>query len=234
MNALIVENLTKKYLMKVALDELSVTFEKGKIIALLGPNGSGKTTFMRIAAGLLQSSSGHVKLATDTPTTQKHLKQQIAFMPTESHLYEWMTIKEMIAFFNTFFENYDTQKAHDMVEQLTLNPNQKIATLSTGQRGRLKLALTLARDAQVYLIDEPLNGIDPISRDMILDLLTSNISPERCMIVSSHLVNEFERICDDIVFIKDGKLELQGNTDALRAEHNKSIHDLYKEVYKYA
>lgn len=232
MIALQVQDLSKKFILKQALDSLSVSFEKGKIIGLLGPNGSGKSTFMRIAAGLLQPSGGKVIYHIDGEKT--HKKDRIAFMPTESHLYEWMSIQESIDFYHKFFHAFDKAKAQKLIVQLELEAKQKIKSLSTGQRGRLKAALTLCRTSDVYLIDEPLNGLDPISRDMILDLLASQVDEDKCIIISSHLVHEFERICDEIVFIKNGRLEMKGDTESLRIENKMSIHELYKEVYKYA
>lgn len=232
MKALVVENLTKKYLLKQALDQFSVTFERGTIVGLLGPNGSGKTTFMRIAAGLLQPTSG--RIIVDNAKVGSGSKERIAFMPTESHLYDTMTIEQMIRFHNKFYKDYNVVKANQLVTTLTLNSKQRIKSLSTGQKGRLKVALTMCREADVYLFDEPLNGLDPISRDMILDMLAAQVDDKKCIVISSHLVSEFERICDTMVFIKDGRLEMIGATDDLRAKHSKSIHDLYKEVYHYA
>jgi ABC-2 type transport system ATP-binding protein len=145
-----------------------------------------------------------------------------------------MSVQESINFYHTFYHAFDKKKAQELVTKLELESKQSIKSLSTGQRGRLKVALTLCRTSDVYLIDEPLNGLDPISRDMILDLLATQVDDSKCIIISSHLVHEFERICDDIVFLKDGKLEMTGDTETLRSKHNMSIHELYKEVYKYA
>lgn len=230
MIALEVKNLNKRYMFVKALDDFSVTFEKGKIIGLLGPNGSGKTTLMRILSGLLQKSSGEIVY--ESKLKGKRLKQQVAYMPTESHLYPWMRVEQAIDFYETFFNGFDRQKVLDAIKVLDLSPKSTIKSLSTGQRGRLKVALTLAREASLYLIDEPLNGIDPISRDMILDLLASGVDNEKCIVISSHLVHEFERIIDDVIFIRKGQLELQGDVEMLRNERQMSIHDLYKEVYK--
>lgn len=230
MLSLEVKNLNKRYMFVKALDDFSVKFEKGKVIGLLGPNGSGKTTLMRILSGLLHKSSGEIIY--DSGLKGKKLKQKVAYMPTESHLYDWMTIKEVINFYDDFYEGFDKQKVLKDIEVLGLKINNKIKKLSTGQRGRLKVSLTIARKAELYLIDEPLNGIDPISRDMILDMLASEINNEKCIVISSHLVNEFEKIIDDVIFIRKGKLEFMKNAEELRLEHKMSIHDLYKEVYK--
>lgn len=231
MKALEVKNLNKKYLFVKALDDLTVSFNKGRMIGLLGPNGSGKTTLMRILAGLLQKNSGEIIY--EKPLKGKYLKQKVAYMPTESNLYPWMSVKDIIDFYEDFFEDFDTRKVYEAIEALEINGSAKIKTLSTGQRGRLKVALTLARKAELYLIDEPLNGIDPISRDMILEFLAAEITEDRCIVISSHLVHEFERIIDEVVFIQKGKVVLEGDVDKLREERNMSIHDLYKEVYRY-
>jgi|LGVE01.1.fsa_nt_gb ABC-2 type transport system ATP-binding protein len=230
MIALEVKNLNKRYMFVKALDEFSVTFDKGKLIGLLGPNGSGKTTLMRILSGLLQKSSGDIIY--DKALKGKALKQKVAYMPTESQLYTWMTIDQIIGFYEDFFDDFDREKVIKAISALDLKLSNQIKSLSTGQRGRLKVALTVARKAELYLIDEPLNGIDPISRDMILDLLASEISDEKCIVISSHLVHEFETIIDEVIFIRKGQLELKGDVETLRAERGMSIHDLYKEVYK--
>lgn len=228
--ALQVKNLNKRFMFVKALDDFSVTFEKGKAIGLLGPNGSGKTTLMRILAGLLQKNSGEIVY--ENALKGKELKQKVAYMPTESHLYDWMSVTQIINFYKDFFEAFDENKVLAAIEALELSSKSKIKNLSTGQRGRLKVALTLARKAEIYLIDEPLNGIDPISRDMILEFIASEVSEDKCIVISSHLVHEFERIIDEVVFIKKGKLELKGDVEQLREERKMSIHDLYKEVYR--
>lgn len=230
MIALEVKNLNKRYMFVKALDDFSVSFNKGKVIGLLGPNGSGKTTLMRILAGLLQKNSGEIRY--EKNLKGKALKQTVAYMPTESQLYTWMSVKQIIDFYEDFFEGFDRKKVLDAIEVLDLKPSSRIKSLSTGQRGRLKVALTIARKAELYLIDEPLNGIDPISRDMILDMLASEVSPEKCIVISSHLVHEFETIIDEVIFIRKGQLELTGEVDKLRDERGMSIHDLYKEVYR--
>lgn len=230
MIALKVNNLNKRYMFVKALNDFSVSFEKGKVIGLLGPNGSGKTTLMRILAGLLQKTSGEIVY--EKALKGNALKQTVAYMPTESQLYTWMTIKQMIDFYEDFFDGFNREKVLEIIQTLDLSLSSRIKTLSTGQRGRLKVALTIARKAELYLIDEPLNGIDPISRDMILELLAGEITEDKCIVISSHLVHEFERIIDDVIFIRKGEVELQGDVETLRSERGMSIHDLYKEVYK--
>ncbi len=226
-----VRNLTKKYMFVKALDELSLSFEKGKIIALLGPNGSGKSTLMRILSGLLQKTSGEILYEGELKGIE--LKERVAYMPTDFYLYPNMTVKECINFYSDFYKEFDSEKATKMMEETDINLSARSKSLSTGQKGRLKIALTLSRKADLYLIDEPLNGIDPISRDIILDYIKNSKSDEKCIVVSSHLVHEFENIADDVIFIRKGKLKLRGSANELREENNMSIHDLYKEVYKF-
>lgn len=230
MKALEVKNLSKRFMLSKALDGLTVSFDKGKLVGLLGPNGSGKTTMMRIAAGLLQPSSGEIEYSNNLSKHER--KELVAFMPTENHIYEWMTIKDAIDFYDEFFKDFNRAGATEIIEKMSMPLKKSVKSLSTGQRGRLKVALTLSRKADLYLLDEPLNGIDPISRDMIVELIASQINEDRCIVISSHLVHEFEQIIDEVVFIKNGKLSLQGSVDVLRLEHEMSIHDLYKEVYK--
>ena len=226
-----VKNLNKKYMFVKALEDFSVTFDKGKIIGLLGPNGSGKTTLMRILSGLLQKTSGEIIFENELKGTA--LKKAVAYMPTESHLFDYLTIKETINYFDDFYEGFDREKVHGILASLDLPLTSKVKTLSTGQLGRLKVALTISRKAELYLIDEPLNGIDPISRDMILDVLKDQSSQDKCIVISSHLVHEFEKIIDEVIFIRNGHLELKGNVNVLRQERKMSIHDLYKEIYRY-
>lgn len=200
MISLEVKNLNKRYMFVKALDNFSVTFEKGKVIGLLGPNGSGKSTLMRILSGLLQKSSGQISYG--EKLKGKNLKAKVAYMPTESHLYPWMRVDQIIDFYEKFFDGFSREKVYKAIEALELSPKSTIKSLSTGQRGRLKVALTMARKAELYLIDEPLNGIDPISRDMILDMLATEITEDKCIVISSHLVHEFEKIIDEVFFIK--------------------------------
>ncbi len=230
MSALEVQNLSKKFLLNKALDHVDIKFEKGKLIGLLGPNGSGKTTMMRIIAGLLQPSTG--KVVFENNLRGAKLKEKVSFMPTESHLYPWMKIKEVVKFYSTFFEDFNSDQVYEYIKSLELDYNKTIKTLSTGQRGRLKVALALSRKAELYLIDEPLNGIDPISRDMILDMLAAQGGEDKCVVISSHLVHEFERIIDDVIFLKKGQVELHDEVEKLRSERGMSIHDLYKEIYR--
>lgn len=223
------DQLTKKYFTKVALDHVSIHFEKGKIYGLIGPNGSGKTTLMKVVAGLHKQTSGEV-LVNGKPVSYK-TKKDIVFMPTEDFLYPWMTIKALMKYYSDMYPDFDSKKANELIKKLDLNKENKVSELSTGLKGRLKVALAISRNAPIYMFDEPLNGIDPISREIILNLITETLDEKKLIIVSSHLVNELETCLDEVIFLKKGIVELQGDTEKIRDEKGKSIELLYKEVY---
>lgn len=224
-----IEQLTKKYFNKVALDQVSISFEKGKIYGLLGPNGSGKTTLMKVVAGLHNQTSGEV-LVNGKPISYK-TKRDIVFMPTEDFLYPWMKIKTLIKYFSDMYPDFDSKKADELIKKLELNKDNKVSELSTGLKGRLKVALAIARNAPIYMFDEPLNGLDPISREIVLSLISETFNENKVIIVSSHLVSELETCLDEVVFLKNGIIELQGDAEMIREEKGKSIEALYKEVY---
>lgn len=224
-----INGLTKKYFNKVALDQVTVSFEKGRIYGLLGPNGSGKTTFMKIIAGLHKQTSGNV-LIKGSPISYK-TKRDVVFMPTEDFLYPWMKIKTLIKYFSDMYPDFDNKRASELIKRLELNEDNKVSELSTGLKGRLKVALSISRNAPIYMFDEPLNGLDPISREIVLGLISETFNENKVIIVSSHLVSELETCLDEVIFLKNGVIELQGDAEELRFEKKKSIEALYKEVY---
>lgn len=223
------DNLTKKYFNKVALDGVSISFEKGKIYGLLGPNGSGKTTLMKVIAGLHKQTSGEL-LINDKPVSYK-TKSDVVYMPTENFLYPWMKVKTLIKYFSDMYSDFDAKRASALLEKLEINKKSKVSELSTGLKGRLKVALAIARNAPIYMFDEPLNGLDPISREIVLSLISDTFDENKVIIVSSHLVSELETCLDEVVFLKNGIVELQGDAEMIREEKGKSIEALYKEVY---
>ncbi|QXM06580.1 ABC transporter ATP-binding protein [Crassaminicella indica] len=230
MELLEVKNLTKKYIRKKALDGLNITIEEGKIYGLLGPNGSGKTTLMKIIAGITQPTSGEIYMMEKRIGTET--KKNVSYMPTSNYLHKWMKIKDCINYFKDMFEDFDEEKAKELIAFMGLNEDQKVGALSTGMLGRLKLSLVLARDAKLYILDEPLNGIDPISREKIMDAIVSACDEDKTLIISSHLVKELERILDEVIFIDKGKVALSGNAEDFRIQKGVSIDELYREVYK--
>ncbi|WP_026895350.1 ABC transporter ATP-binding protein [Clostridiisalibacter paucivorans] len=230
MEILRAENITKKYITQKALKGLDITIEEGKIYGLLGPNGSGKTTFMKMVAGFIQPSSGEIQIM--EKRIGKESKKIVSYMPTSNHIPKWMKVKHCIEYYGDFFKDFDKNKAVELIEFMGLDQNQKAKNLSTGMLGRLKLSLTLSRDAKLYILDEPLNGIDPVSREKIMDAILGACKEENSIIISSHLVNELEPILDEVIFIDKGKTVLSGNAENFRIEKGLSIDELYREVYK--
>ncbi len=228
-NVIEIKNLTKKYFNKTALDSISLNIEKGKIYGLLGPNGSGKTTLMKVLAGLHSKTSGEVLIKGNELSYKT--KKDVVYMPTDDYLYQWMKAKTLVNFFNDMYEDFNSKKAIELIQELGLNKNNKVSELSTGLKSRLKVALAFSRDAEIYMFDEPLNGIDPISREKIMNLITNSFNEKKSILVSSHLVSELETCLDEVIFIKDGIIELQGNAEKIRTEKGKSVVDLYKEVF---
>ncbi|GAU77030.1 ABC transporter ATP-binding protein [Fusibacter sp. 3D3] len=225
-------NLNKKYMNKVALEEITLKFESGKIYGVLGPNGSGKTTLMKIIADLHKQSSGEITVCGNKPSHETRSK--VAYMPTENFVYGWMKVKDSLAFYNDMYADFDMNKALDLMTFMELDLNQKVSSLSTGQRARLKISLTICRDAEVIMLDEPLNGLDPISRTKIKECIIEQFDENSVMIVSTHLVTEIEQILDEVIFLGNGRLVLQGRAEDLRFERGKSIEDIYREVFAHA
>ena len=223
------ENVTKKYRTVTAVDDLSLTIEKGRLYAMLGPNGSGKTTLMKMTAGLVKPDRGTILL--DDQPIGIETKKRIAYMPTESFFYSYMTGLDAGKYYRDFFEDFNMKKYLELLDTMDLDPKQKISKMSSGMTAKLKIALTLSRDADIIMLDEPLNGIDIIARDQIISTITAAVSPERSFLLSSHLVDELEKIIDYAVFMKKGVLVLDGPADDLRQEKGVSIVDLYREIY---
>ena len=230
MQLLETKNITKKFINKKALDNLSLSIEQGKIYGLLGPNGSGKTTFMKMIAGLSYPTSGDIEINNEKVGT--NTKKIVSYMPTSNHIPKWMRIKQCIKYYEDMYSDFDKNKAMEMIDFMGLNIEQKISDLSTGMLGRLKLSLTLSRNSKLYVLDEPLNGIDPISREKIMESILNICDEETTIIISSHLVKELETIIDEAIFIDKGTVALRGNAEDLRIERNMSIDEIYREVYK--
>jgi len=233
MNEKIIEinDLKKKFPGVQALKGINLNFPAGMITGIVGPNGSGKSTLLKIIAGLIVKDSGQVKI--NRKNQNRHLMHDIAFLPEINHLYKWMTISEMIKFHQEQYSDFSTDKAKDLLEFMNLNLEQKINNLSKGMAARLKLVLVLSRSAEILILDEPLAGIDPASRERILESLISEFDSEnQTIILATHEIIEAERFLDYVIFIEDGKLLLEGNADDLRAEKGHSIRELIGEVFE--
>lgn len=223
-----IQHLTRRYQNKLAVSDLSLTFETGKTYALLGPNGSGKTTLMKMIAGLTKQTSGEITLdgIPVGPETKKH----IAYMPTESYFYSYMSIADAGKYYADFFEDFDERRYEEALQRMELNPKDKIRTLSSGMNAKVRLALTLSRDAQVMMFDEPLNGVDILTRKQVVDEIIRNRENGRTMIISTHLVDELNAYIDVAIFMKNGVLERIGDRAALEEKHG-SLTNLYLSIY---
>ena len=223
------ENLRKTYFNKTAVDDISVTIEKGKIYALLGPNGSGKTTFVKMAAGLVKPTGGEI-LYKDAPIGIVS-KSEVAYMSTEPYFYSFMTVGGVGKYYSEFFSDFDMDLFKSLLAEMELDAEEKVTHLSSGMAAKLKVAVTIARKAKLYLLDEPLNGIDLIAREHIIKAVLRAASEDSTIVISSHLVDELEAIVDGVIFIKNGRSVIAGDAEKIREQRGKSIVELYKEVY---
>ena len=219
----------KRYLGKQAVKDVNLIWEDGKIYALLGPNGSGKTTFMKMVAGLVKPTSGELYYNKEKIGVES--KKKVAYMSTEPFFYSYMTVKHVGKYFEDFFEDFSMARYEELIARMELKMTDKAKELSSGLAAKLKIAATLARDAQLYMLDEPLNGIDIIAREIVIQTIVEAAEEGKTVVISSHLVDELEPIVDSVVFMKQGGVILSGDAEEIRTERGKSIVDLYKEVY---
>lgn len=224
------KNVIKKYGNKTALYDFSVSIESGRIVGLLGSNGSGKTTFIKLLAGLLTPMCGEITI--DGNKIGDKTKSIVSYLPERTYLHSDFTAAETLRFFSDFYKDFNYEKAEKMVNELKLNPKDKIRSMSKGTREKLQLILVMSRDAKLYLLDEPMGGIDPAARDFIIKTIIGNYSEDSTVIISTHLISDVENILDDAVFIKDGELYLHKAIDEIREEYGKSVDELFREVYK--
>ncbi len=229
MELLKVKNLTKKYMTKTVLDKIDFSLEEGKFYGLLGPNASGKTTLMKLIAGVTQPTAG--TLAVNGHRTGPATKSLVSYLPTINHLPRWMTVDRCLNFYEDFFADFNFNQASERVELMGLKGNQKLASLSTGMLGRLKILLAMSREAKLHLLDEPLNGLDPISREKGLQMILESAREDSTIVISTHIIKEIESILDEVIFLNNGQIALAGNVDDLRLARKMSLEELYKEVY---
>ena len=221
--------ITKTYGRKTAVDHISLQFAPGKIYAMLGPNGSGKTTLMKMAVGLVKPNSGGFYY-NEKPVGQESRKE-IAYMSTEPYFYSWMSVRDVGKYYADFFEDFSMEEYEKLIQQMELSMDMKTKSLSSGMMAKLKIAVTMARNARVYLLDEPLNGIDLLARDEIMTSILEVASPDVALVISSHLVDELERIADTAIFVKESHLIEVCDVETLRMEQGKSVADRYREIY---
>lgn len=230
-NIINVASLKKSYGKKVVLDDISFQIEEGSIVGLLGPNGCGKTTLIKILTGLIKDHTGMVKIDNDEPGP--YTKSIVAFLPDKSYLPDWMRPVDAIEYFSDFYKDFDKAKAEKMVTDFRLDPKQKLKTMSKGQQEKLCLILVMCRQAKLYILDEPLGGLDPASRSAILDLIMTNYAKNASVLISTHLINDVEKIFNRVLMISDGKLIVNSHVDEIR-EKGKSVEEVFKEVFTYA
>lgn len=224
------KDLTKKYGSHTALSNISLQIEAGHIIGLLGPNGSGKTTFIKLVTGLLQPTSGTIYIQEEPVGVVS--KSMISYLPDHTYLNENMRVRDVIDFFEDFYADFESIRAYDMLAKLKINPNHKLKTFSKGTKEKVQLILVMSRRASLYILDEPIAGVDPAARDYILHTILSNYDENASIIISTHLISDIENILDEVIFIQNGTIHTHASVDDLRQQDNKSIDTLFREVFR--
>ena len=223
-------DLSKRFGSVQALDGVTLSIAPGRVVGLLGPNGSGKTTLIKLANGLLTPSSGEVRICGALPG--KETKAVVSYLPDRPCLPEWMSADELMDYFADFFEDFDRSRAADMMARLRLNPHMKYGQMSKGTREKVQLILVMSRRARLYLLDEPIGGVDPATRDYILDTIIRNYDENASVMISTHLISDVENVLDDVIFLREGRVTLQASVDDIRAQYGKSVDALFREVFK--
>jgi ABC-2 type transport system ATP-binding protein len=224
------KRLTKKYGATQALFNVNLEISRGRIIGLLGPNGSGKTTLIKLANGLLTPTEGEIFINGKYPGVET--KKIVSYLPERTYLNDWMRVREVISFFKDFYSNFNIEKAYDMLKRLTINPDDKLKTLSRGTKEKVQLILVMSREADIYLLDEPIGGVDPAARDYILNTIINNYNENAAVVISTHLIADIETVLDDVIFLSNGTIALSKSVDEIREEKGKSVDGLFREVFK--
>ena len=222
-------DLVKRYGRKIALNGINLSLEHQRIIGLAGPNGSGKTTLIKLIQRLLTPTSGSIEIEGMKPG--KETKNLISYLPDRDFLPDWMKADGLLHFYETFFEDFDREKAERLLDELKIDRNLTLKKMSKGTREKVQLVLCMSRKAEVYLLDEPLAGVDPAARDYIIHTILDNYNEDGMVLISTHLISDIESILDEVVFLKDGQIFLHENADDLRAKTGKSIDDYFREVF---
>ena len=222
--------LTKHYGPKKALNNVSLRIEPGRIVGLLGPNGSGKTTLLKLCNGLITPSGGQVLINGMAPGVET--KKLVSYLPEQTYLNDWMKVSEILAFFEDFYTDFNVKKAQEMLASLHIDGNERLKTLSKGTKEKVQLILVMARQAKLYLLDEPIGGVDPAARDYILNTIIRNYNPEAAVVISTHLIAEVEQTLDDVLFLQNGEVVLRSTVDAIREEKGMSVDGLFREVFR--
>jgi len=223
--------LTKRYGGIVALKRVDLTLESGKIYGLLGPNGSGKTTLIKLACGLLTPDEGYITIQGAAPGVES--KKIVSYLPENSYLNSWMRVEQIVEMFCDFYEDFSAEAAYRMLEGLGIDRKAKLKNLSKGNKEKVCLILVMARRAKLYILDEPIAGVDPATRDYIISTIINNYNPEASVLLSTHLISDIEQVLDEVIFIQNGEITLQKSVDEIREENGKSVDELFREVFRW-
>lgn len=221
--------LTKTYGRKAALDKIDLKIESGRIIGLLGPNGSGKTTLIKLACGLLSPTSGEIIIDGHAPGV--HTKSVVSYLPDRMYFADWMRTRDLLRFFADFYEDFDQEKAEGMLADLGVSVSDRLKTMSKGTKEKVQLVLAMSRRAKLYLLDEPIGGVDPAAREFILRTILANYSPEAALVISTHLIADIEKVLDEVIFLQNGRVVRQDPVDSIRENEGKSVDQLFREIF---
>lgn len=229
-NVFVCEKVSKRYGSFQALKQVSFSVGKGKIVGLLGPNGSGKSTLIKLANGLLVPTEGTIKI--DGEPVGRRTKSIVSYLPERTYLNTWMRVEEMVEYFADFYEDFSKEKAYTMLGELHIDRNQRLSQLSKGNREKVQLILVMSRSAKLYMLDEPIGGVDPAARDYILHTIISNYSKDATVILSTHLIGDIEPVLDEAIFLKDGRVFAHRSVEELRETEGMSVDAYFREVFK--
>ena len=222
--------LTKRFGAKPALDSVNLSIAPGRVVGLLGPNGSGKTTLIKLINGLLTPTAGEVTVCGFQPG--KESKALVSYLPDRPCLPEWMSAKQLMDYYADFFSDFDRQKASDMLARLGLREDLKVGQMSKGMKEKVQLILVMSRKAKLYLLDEPIGGVDPATRDYILDTIIRNYDENASVVISTHLIADVENVLDEVIFLREGKVTMHAAVDDIREQYGKSVDALFREVFR--
>ncbi len=224
------KGLTKRFGRATALDEVSLTVEPGRIVGLLGPNGSGKTTLTKLANGLLAPDGGYIAVCGTAPGRESH--SLVSYLPERTAIPTWMTARQLLDFYGDFYQDFRRDAAEEMLDHLGIQPRQAVKQMSKGTREKVQLIMVMSRAAKLYLLDEPIGGVDPATRDYILSTIIGNYNPDAAVVISTHLIADVEQVLDEVIFISQGRVALQSSVDEIREEKGMSVDALFREVFK--
>ena len=223
------ESVTKRFGRKEALSEVSFSLKAGRITGLLGPNGSGKTTLIKLANGLLQPDQGTIRINDRFPGVET--KAEVSYLPDRMYFADWMKVRDLMKMFSDFYRDFSISKAEDMMQKLSITSGDRIKNMSKGTKEKLQLILVMSREAKLYLLDEPIGGVDPAARDFILKTIITNYSPDSAVLISTHLIADVEKVLDDVIILKKGRIHRQESVDHIREEEGRSVDQLFRETF---